>query len=506
MSLTGAQRTKNWRQRLLDSCLTEPEKTAVRSKWNKQSNDSKKRKRAKKRKDAESELKPLPTANTLRQRRFRQKRKEEKEREQATTEAPSEVIAEETIANLHWKNAYTQIPGDEPVYKAGRLIECPDELQGENAMAAMMLLGFSHYLQENWDSEEVMEVLQLAKTGTNAKITGVREISGNRYEFYIRVEDCTPAAFCRILRYSEKMRRNDLNLLLDEEEMVKLVGMIIAFAKERARLMLDERYELQNFTLIVSHGKVPRQDIHIDVCKEDQYQLGMLCSPRGELTSEYQCGNDEIVEKGENLTRLWTDLPPSIQKKLNRFPIVQELLDGFGPLLFPTIKKTGDEGDMPTTVPFGSMLCLPGRVMHCGPEVSEENMLRAVLFFTATPKENTAITYNSDTQYCRTTIIHDILFYIWPSLSPTEKEYMLRKWIKVGLCIDSIGAIQGNMQHKHLKVIALALRKLAMTKKMRPESMDKLISKIVMDKIWTGKKGVHYWGDLSSVAYKITKK
>ena len=184
MSLTGAQRRKNWRQKMLDSCLTEPEKTAVRNKWNKQSNDSKKRSE-KKREDAESELKPLPTANTLRQRRFRQKRKEEKEREQSTTEAPSEVIAEETIANLHWNNAYTQIPSDEPVYKAGRLIKCPDEIQGENAMAAMMLLGFNHYLQENWDSEEMAEVLQLAEKGTNPKITGVRQISGNIYEFYI---------------------------------------------------------------------------------------------------------------------------------------------------------------------------------------------------------------------------------------------------------------------------------------------------------------------------------
>ena len=91
-------------------------------------------------------------------------------------------------------------------------------------------------------------------------------------------------------------------------------------------------------------------------------------------------------------------MPPGMQAKLDDFPDVQKLLDGFGPLLSPTIKKTGDEGGTPAMVPFGTMLCLPGRVMHGGPEVGEKDMLRAVIFFTATPTDKAAIAYNADTQ------------------------------------------------------------------------------------------------------------
>jgi hypothetical protein len=489
---------------MLDSCLTEPEKTALKTKWNKQSNESKKRKRKKQREEAANEVKPPPTAKNLRQQLLRQKKKEEKEMEQAFAEAPTEETAEGTIANLRWENAYIQIQDVEPVYQDGHVIKCPDKLKGEHAMAAMMLLGVTHYLQEKWDSEEVTEVFQLAATG-DAKITGVREISGNRYEFFIQVQDCTLAAFCTILQYSEKMRRKDPNLFLDEGDMVKLVGMIVAFGTQRAHVRLDEKkYELQNFALLVSRDETPAQDVHIDVCEKEQFQLGMLCSPRGELTSEYQCGEDETVEIGGNLTSWWTDLPPSLQTKLDNIPNVQKLLDGFGPLLSPTIKKTGDEEQMPIMVPFGSMLCLPGRVMHCGPAVSEKNMVRAVMFFTATPKGNTAIAYNADTQYCRTTIIGDILFYTWPSLDPEEKKYMLRKWVEVGLSKDSAGAIEGNMQHRHLKVIALALRNMAESEDTEPEDMDNLIDKIAKDKKWTNANRVRYW-ELSRTPYMIPK-
>ena len=60
------------------------------------------------------------------------------------------------------------------------------------------------------------------------------------------------------------------------------------------------------------------------------------------MTSEYKCSDDEYsVQRGENLTRLWTDLPDGMQERLDDFPEVQELLDGFGPLLSPTVKKTG---------------------------------------------------------------------------------------------------------------------------------------------------------------------
>ena len=55
----------------------------------------------------------------------------------------------------------------------------------------------------------------------------------------------------------------------------------------------------------------------------------------------------------------------------------------------------------------------------------------------------------------------------------------------MGLCNDSIGAIEGNMPHKHLKVIALELRRLALMRKNGTKRLGKLISKIANDKTWT---------------------
>jgi hypothetical protein len=394
-----------------------------------------------------------------------------------------------------------------PVYETGQIIDCPKTLEGDNALAAMVLEGWSAYIQDHWDEEDVVSVLQMARTNAKPETIGVREITGNRYEFYVRVKGCTPAAFYTLLRCSEKIRRKDPCLVLEDEDLVKLVGIIVAFATNRAREILHLGYDMQNFALIVSIGKVDPQNVHIDLCEKKQFQFGMLCSPRGELTTEYKCGDSTFsFEEGENLTKLWTDLPSGMQRKLDTIPEVQQLLDGFGSLLSPSIMTTVTDAENPTMVPFGTMIGLRGRVMHGGPKVSEDNLVRVVLFFTATPVEDTAIAYNTDTQYCRSTIIHDILYHTWPSLSPSEKDFFLRKWIKVGLCEDSVGAINGNMQHMHLKVMALELRRLALMKrKKEAERLEKLIAKLVNDELWSDAPGKQRWFDKTGKPYKLPK-
>jgi hypothetical protein len=83
---------------------------------------------------------------------------------------------------------------------------------------------------------------------------------------------------------------------------------------------------------------------------------------------------------------------------------------------------------------------------------------------------------------------------------------MLRKWIKVGLCEDSVGAIDGNMQHMHLKVMALELRRLALMKrKKEAERLEKLIAKLVNNEIWSGAPGIQRWFDKTGKPYKLPK-
>ena len=66
----------------------------------------------------------------------------------------------------------------------------------------------------------------------------------------------------------------------------------------------------------VSFGQVKQQDVHIDLGNPNHYQMGMLCSPKGELTSEFMCvDSHNDVEKGDNLSKLWKNLPAGVWAK-----------------------------------------------------------------------------------------------------------------------------------------------------------------------------------------------
>ena len=414
----------------------------------------------------------------------------------AAAGASAELSANEAVFTHIW--SFTANPDEVhalPNYRTGSVITCPPTLNGDNAMAAIVLEGLSLFLQKNWDSDEMTTVRRLTISDA-PESTGIREISGNRYEFYVLVKNKIPAAFKTILLHSEKSRLANNDIELTDDDLSRLIRLIVGFAAGRALSSLPEGYILQNFSYIVSRGEERRQDMHIDLCVEDHFQFGMLCSPKGELTSEYGCLDfNNLVQKGYNLTQIWDDLPEGLQDKLERFEEIQPLLDGYGPLLSHKIKKI----NVKTMWTFGTMLRLPGRVMHCGPAVTEQDQLRAVLFFTATPNEDTAKAYDSERQYCRTTIICDILMYSWLTLEPTEKEYMLSKWAEVGLSEDSEDAIKVNMVHKHLIVIAKAL------KKADEKDLATLISEIAWDPTWdreTDKWDVR-WRDLRAKKYKI---
>jgi hypothetical protein len=400
---------------------------------------------------------------------------------------------------LQWKPINTIKKNQLPTVLEGEIILPPESLQGDNAMAAMVLEGVSEYLTQNWEEQEMCDLWFLA-TCSLPKITGIRSISGNRYELYVRVKDSTPAAFYTLLRYSERLRRKDPDLVLGDNDLCELVDMIVGFASDRVFTkdkISKTTYELQNFAYIVTYGDVEKQDVHIDLCKKTQFQFGMLCSPLGDLTSEYKSGDPNfIVEKGDKLSMIWNDMPASLKDKMDGIPIIQELIDDFGPLLSPSIQKVGKKSKK---VPFGTVICLPGRVLHCGPKVEEVNKVRAVLFFTATPIADLALAYDSEIQYCRSSLIHDFLLHSWPTLLPTEKVYFLNKWKTVGLSHDSIQAITLNMSHKHLKVMALAIKK----------TKDKgllagLISRIAYDDTWNNEPDCEVrWHDVLSADYKI---
>ena len=104
----------------------------------------------------------------------------------------------------------------------------------------------------------------------------------------VRVKDSTPAAFYTILRCSEKLKRANIDLVLTDDDLGKLVGMIVGLATDRASYAVPPTHALQNFAYIISYGQVDKQDVQIDLCEPSQFYLGMMCSTMGELTSEYK--------------------------------------------------------------------------------------------------------------------------------------------------------------------------------------------------------------------------
>ena len=76
---------------------------------------------------------------------------------------------------------------------------------------------------------------------------------------------------------------------------------------------------------------------------------------------------------------------------------------------------------------------------------------------------------------------------------------MLTKWAKVGLHNDGEGVIDTNMNHNHLKVIALALWK---TKK-KPDEEAELIARIANDPSWEEYNFRERWEDVKVEPYNI---
>jgi hypothetical protein len=398
------------------------------------------------------------------------------------------VSVEEQIDNM---------TGQFPEYIRGTLVLPNKTWHGEDKLVVEVLSSLSDYLRDNWHSEQLSFIEKIGSNGENLHMNGLRKLNGNRYEFFISVQDHFASAFRWILKLSEENRLNKTGQL-DEPYLFALTESIIRFATKRARLvpaLSDLNFELQNFGYIVSMGNATQQDVHIDLGKHTHFQLGMLCSEDSHLTCEYTDVVPLVINEAVPLlSQIWNDLPTGLANKLYKKKGIPQLVESFGGLLCSKLyrvnKQTADN-----KLPLGTLLCTPGKVPHCGPQVSGKNSLRAVLFFTATPKDDTA--YNPETQYCRTTLVAEFLIATWPHLTHDERTYMLYKWKTIGLDND-IDAVDVNLNHQHLKVMAKALAK------KKGKSLETLISKLANEKTWDKTVGEKKWMD-ESYSYVIPK-
>ena len=133
----------------------------------------------------------------------------------------------------------------------------------------------------------------------------------------------------------------------------------------------------------------------------------------------------------------------------------KRLLQGFGRLLSVTDKDSSQDEEAPP-LPLGTLLSLPGEVVHAGPGADG---LRAILFFTGTP--NGESPYSSDIQHSRTTLLGEIITLTWMDLQRKQdyagnRRYLLTKWNEIGLEKDNFAV--DNMHHSHLIEFAKAIK------------------------------------------------
>jgi hypothetical protein len=191
--------------------------------------------------------------------------KEEKVGKQAVQDTSPLETSDDQYYDLKWSVAEEHRVNELPQYETGLIQRCPYKLQGKDAMAATMLEGLAAYLQSSeWDSDEMAELLGLADT-LPPKVTGIRKLNGGRYEFFVQAVSYFTTAFKSILKYSEEFHRGTSGQELTDDDLSKLVVIILDFVKKRARgYLIPPIYELQNFAYIISRGPVKEQDMHID--------------------------------------------------------------------------------------------------------------------------------------------------------------------------------------------------------------------------------------------------
>ena len=191
------------------------------------------------------------------------------------------------------------------------------------------------------------------------------------------------------------------------KQLLLLINYANSMAKNDPRVSTAD-YVMGNHGLIVSYAKVKQQVVHIDLWHTKQFQFGMMFSDKSKGTLEYETIGPDLREGEVNIRTVWPDMSKSLETAIQEDIGLPKLIREFGKLLFPLVCVNKWRRGQTQLLPAGTLLSLPGGVAHAGPA---GDGFRAVLFFSSSPKGMEE--YNPDVQYCKTTIVSDIILYTW---------------------------------------------------------------------------------------------
>eukprot|EP00980_Cylindrotheca_fusiformis_P014870 scaffold4060_cov121-Cylindrotheca_fusiformis.AAC.4 len=245
----------------------------------------------------------------------------------------------------------------------------------------------------------------------NGWYRGYRLITGNRFEVKV-MSDVIVKDFAEylnpvdLIRYAERQAMKDTRITQSIPNPV-----------------------FSDWSIIVSED-CDAQPIHIDV-PLNNFQFGMILqdNTKGTMVLQKHIGPDSPEDLIRNA---WKDAPQPIKDCIQHNESVkrriQNLLDAYGPLLWPRERIDSGMVGCETLKPqlqCGDLICTCGGIPHAGPACDQ---FRMVVFAAVSPTRESL--YNVDDQYFAHSSILFAVQILWDHINAASKRWLLNRLAK----------------------------------------------------------------------------
>ena len=265
----------------------------------------------------------------------------------------------------------------------------------------------------------------------------LRPIQSKRFEIFVRNAGDKGSKFWDTA--VRQRRKENAATCLSATSTSRLLQYAESQARRDPRVCTSPHYDYKfsNFSLIVSYGSVPAQAPHLDLVGPN-FQFILVLTDGSPSTNVYDLQEEDRIRLVKDLRQVWNKerlenhdgemFPSNLVQVMQDSPDIVDFLADYGDVLHSNafIKAVEKRQD---SLPAGTVLSLPGGVMHAGPASS---CYRAVLFFSAVPMTKTGpltLEYNPDTQFGNVLLTGFLTQIVWRAVGITVKDrlYLLRR-------------------------------------------------------------------------------
>jgi hypothetical protein len=282
----------------------------------------------------------------------------------------------------------------------------------------------------------IYTIMKKLSTGAN-DIPSATYIQGNRLEIFIDViiKEGTIKQDNKVwMKMMEHFLHHDLYLSYSTEKVSPeiITNEILSYCSTQAnkdcRILGTDSYKFSNFALIITYDPAKQQVQHLDSIHPN-YQFGLSLCNKSPITRYWKTKeNDSIISLHDIKNTLLSGISKELLEMMNCNNEITNLMEEFGNLFIqkeqqevgkhlvsPLMTKTV------TKLNVGDMTSFPGSVLHAGPTCKQS---RFIIFFTGCPKsKHNDIQYNPGIQYHKWTLFMELIFKMWPELTPAQMHY-----------------------------------------------------------------------------------